>query len=110
MSISALQTGLSGLQSYQRALDSSAHNIANANTNGFQPQQVQFQEATNGGVNSSITSFSNSSGATAPSATSGTDLATELVQSLEYKAGFDFSAKIVKTADQVLGTLFNITA
>lgn len=114
MSISLLNIGSSGLQSYQHALDSSSHNIANANTAGFQPQEVNFQEASGGGVvvnisqNGSIASGSSANKAT--NEASGTDLATELVNSIQYKAGFDFSAQIVKTADKVLGTLIDISA
>ncbi|MFZ6774330.1 flagellar basal body rod C-terminal domain-containing protein [Undibacterium sp. SXout7W] len=105
MSISALNTGLSGLKAYERALDSSAHNVANTNTANFSPENVSFQESNTGGVVANISR----EGLAAASA-SGTDLNTETVKSLEYKAGFDVSAKLVKTADEVLGTLINIKA
>lgn len=115
MPISALGAGLSGLQAYQRALDSTSHNIANANTSGFQAQQVNFQEGSTGGVIVNISSdgshMARASGAETNSTetqASSTDLATELVNSLKYKTGFDLSAKIVKTADAVLGTLIDI--
>jgi flagellar hook protein FlgE len=115
MSGSALNIGITSLRAYQRALDSSSHNIANANTSGFQPGQAQFQEAPAGGVvvnisqNGSIASDSFASANLATQA-SGTDLATELVNSIQYKAGFQFSAQIVKAADEVLGTLVDINA
>lgn len=119
MSGSALNIGLTSLRAYQRALDSSSHNIANANTSGFQPEQAQFQEASAGGVvvnisqNGSVASGS-ASGPITPAdlatQASGTDLATELVNSIQYKAGFEFSAQIVKAADEVLGTLIDINA
>ena len=44
MAITPLSTGLSGLQASQRALDNTAHNVANANTQGFRPAQTSFQE------------------------------------------------------------------
>jgi flagellar hook protein FlgE len=106
MSISALNSGLSGLQSYQTALDSSAHNIANANTNGFIPEQANFQESGNGGVTVNISR----QGSAAASAASATDLTTETVNAIQYKAGFDLNAQVVKTANEVLGTLINIQA
>lgn len=115
MSGSALNIGITSLKAYQRALDSSSHNIANANTSGFQPGQAQFQEAPAGGVvvnisqNGSVTSVSVTSTDLASQA-SGTDLATELVNSIQYKAGFEFSAQIVKAANEVLGTLIDIKA
>ena len=115
MSVSALNIGITSLRAYQRALDISSHNIANANTAGFQPEQAQFQEAIAGGVvvnisqNGSVASGFTVSSELA-SVTSGTDLATELINTIQFKAGFQFSAKIVKAADDVLGTLIDIHA
>jgi len=37
-----LATGVSGLIAFQRALDTTSHNIANANTPGYSRQQVEF--------------------------------------------------------------------
>ncbi|MEZ5499544.1 MAG: flagellar hook-associated protein FlgK [Steroidobacteraceae bacterium] len=37
-----LRTGLSGLLAFQRALDTTSHNIANANTPGYSRQRVEF--------------------------------------------------------------------
>ena len=105
MTISAINTGLSGLKAYERALDSSAHNIANTSTTNFSPENTSFQETNNGGVIANI-----SREGLAASTANGTDLNNETVKSLEYKAGFDISAKLVKTADEVLGTLINIKA
>ncbi|WP_394780576.1 flagellar basal body rod C-terminal domain-containing protein [Undibacterium sp.] len=110
MSIPALSSGLSGMQAFQRGLDTSANNIANSQTNGFKPQQASFKEGATGGV-STVVSGNGSNGTSATSKeASGTDLATETVDSLVYKNGFDASAKVVKTADQMLGTLIDTTA
>lgn len=115
MSGSALNIGITSLRAYQRALDSSSHNIANANTSGFQAEQAQFHEAPAGGVvvnisqNGSIASDF-ASPANLTTLASGTDLATELVNSIQYKSGFEFSAQIVRAADEVLGTLIDINA
>lgn len=106
MGLSAINVGLSGLKTYQSALDSTANNIANASTKGYQPEQVNFQEQSSGGVTATISK----SGLAASTESSGTDLTTEIVNSIQYKAGFDLSAKIVKTNDEVLGTLVNIKA
>jgi flagellar hook protein FlgE len=110
MSLSALGSGLSGMQAFQTALNSSANNVANMDTNGFQPQTVDFQSGTNGGVNVALSAPSAPQSAVAANAPSGTDYATEAVNSMQYKFGFDMSAQVVKTADQTLGTLINITA
>ena len=107
MSVSALSSGLSGLKAYSSALDSSAHNVANALTSGFTPQQVSFQEQSAGGV---IANISKEGSALFAQEASGTNLENEVVQSLQFKAGFELSAKIIKTNDEVLGTLINIKA
>ena len=115
MSGSALNIGITSLRAYQSGLDISSNNIANANTSGFQPQQAQFQEAIAGGVVVNISQNGSAASGLSTSAALGTeanstDLATELVNTIEYKAGFQFSAQIVKAADEVLGTLIDITA
>lgn len=114
MSGTALNIGITSLRAYQRALDSSSHNIANANTSGFQPEQAQFQEAIAGGVVVNISQNGSIASGSAPAdlatQASGTDLSTELVNTIQYKAGFQFSAQIVKAADDVLGTLIDINA
>lgn len=107
MSISALNSGLSGMRAFQRALDSSAHNVANAGTAGFIPQQVTFQESPAGGVSTTI---GKAAGSAATATESGTDLTSEIVQSIQYKAGFELSAKLVKTTDEMLGTLIDTKA
>jgi flagellar hook protein FlgE len=114
MSISSLNIGLSGMKSYQSAIDSSANNIANASTKNYQPQTASFQENSNAGV---IVNISKASQQLASQETSlnadknelsGTDLATELTNNLQYKAGFELSAKIVKTADDMFSTLVDL--
>lgn len=113
MSISALNIGITGLRANQRALDVSSHNIANANTRGFQPQQAAFQEGHAGGVVVNISQSGNQALETAAPATdeaSGTDLTSELVHSIQYKVGFDLSAQIVKTSAEILGTLVDLKA
>lgn len=111
MALSALQAGLSGLQSNQQALGVEAHNIANLNTQNFQPQQANFQQ-TPGGTAVTISSAARNLSAAdqSGSAPSGTDPASAITNSLVYKAGFDLSAKVVKSADERLGTLLDIQA
>lgn len=107
MTISALGVGMSGLQSYQRALDISANNVANALTTDFQSQQATFQDASPAGSGVSVINQTVAPGTTPVSndAPSGTDLATEMVNQLVDRIGFEASAKTVKTSDQILGTL-----
>jgi flagellar basal-body rod protein FlgC len=109
MAISGLNSGVSGMKAYQTALDSSANNVANAQTKAFKPEVASFQENTNGGVRVSISKESQELAAQEnQNDFSGTDLATELTNSLQYKAGFQVSAQVVKTADEILSTLLDI--
>jgi flagellar hook protein FlgE len=113
MSISALGSGLSGLRSFQTALDSTANNVANIDTPGYQPEKANFQNASNGGVSVVVNTPNASQAANttnAGSAPSGTDYATEAVNSLQYQFGFDMSAQVIKAADHNLGTLIDLTA
>lgn len=109
MSISAFNAGFTGMQAFQRALGTSGHNVANSLTDGFKPQQAALQEGASGGV-AAIVSGGRDTAAAFPAEAGGTDLENEMVQSLQYKHGFDLSAKVVKTSDEVMGTLLNIKA
>jgi flagellar hook protein FlgE len=111
MTISALQAGLSGLQSNQRALAVEGHNVANLSTQNFQPQQANFQE-TPGGTSVTISTAARDLSAAdkAGAAPSGTDPASSITNSLVYKANFDLAAKVVKAADERIGTLLDIQA
>src|SRR5471030_2758705 len=103
MAIAALSSGVTGLNASERALGNSAHAIANIGTQGFQPAQTSFKENSPAGSGVSI-SFQAQQllSVDAPSAV---NLATEVGNSLVYKAQFDLSAKVVQATDQNLGTL-----
>ena len=108
MAISALHIGASGVTAGLSALSNSAHSIANASTQGFQPAQVNFRESApaGGGVSISLQGQQLAAG-DQPSAT---NLASDITNSLVYKAQFDLSAKVIQAADQNLGTLIDIKA
>lgn len=120
MSISALTTGTSGLTANQRALDVAANNVSNANTPGFQPQRANFQESSPAGTGVTISAegrrlaAGDNTPAPASAATAATQrpngvgLASELTDTLVYKAGFNLSANVVKAADQALGSLIDV--
>jgi len=122
MAINGLNIGASGLQAYQRALDISANNVANALTKNFQPRQPQFQEAAPaaagvvvtlspaGSQTANTVNAANNGNQASEDQASGTDLTTEIVNQIQYQAGFNFSAKIVKTNDEILGTLLDLRA
>lgn len=110
MAISSLNIGISGMRAFQGALDSSANNVANALTKNYQPQIASFQENVNGGVRVNISKAAQNLAALDNTTTvdSGTDLTTELTNNLQYKAGFELSAKLVKTADEIFASLLDL--
>jgi len=110
MGIAAFNTGVSALTANTRALDVAAHNVANASTKGFQPQQANFQESQPAGNGVSLSTSAQALSAADSSAPSGTNLAREASNSLVYKAQFNAAAAVVKTADSTLGTLIDTKA
>ena len=108
MSISALSAGVSGLTANQRALDVAAHNVANANTPGFQPQAAAFEESSPAGSGVSLSVEGRSASTAEAGKPNGVDLAKEITDTLVYKVGVDLSAKLVKASDEALGSLIDI--
>jgi flagellar basal-body rod protein FlgC len=103
------------MQAYRLALNVTANNVANAGTDGFQPQRAVFQEdAAGAGVQVTATTPASDSSPATPSENtidnpvpSGTDLTAEMVNLLMYRMDFQASAKVVKTSDALLGTLID---
>jgi flagellar basal-body rod protein FlgC len=102
MGMGAIGSGLSGMQGFQRALDVSSNNVANTLSTNFRPAQASFSEASPAGSGVVVSARK--------SATDGTQLESDMVNQLVYKAGFQASAKIVKTADDLLGSLLDTKA
>jgi flagellar hook-associated protein FlgK len=91
---------LSGLHAAQTRMSSSAHNVANAVTPGFRRQVVAQQTVPNGGVATTIER--------AP--TQGDALAEDLVALKLAQHLFTANLKVLRTQDQMLGTLLDETA
>ena len=106
MGISALSAGLSGLYANQQALDVEGHNVANLSTAGFTPQRAQFNEANPAGSGVTLSV----QGRDLAAAEGGVDLPASITNSLTYETGFEFAAKVIKMADERIGTLIDISA
>ena len=104
----SMTAGLSGLYANQQALGVSAHNIANVNTQGFQPQQASFQEAQPAG--SGVTLSAQGRGMARAEGLSSEDLATDITNSLVYKQSFALNAKVIQFENERIGTLVDIKA
>ncbi len=91
---------LSGMRAAQVSLDSSAHNVANLNTQRFRRQEVTNQEAANGGVNATISKASSE----------GASLETDMVAQLQAKNAFLANLAVFKTSDKMAGALLSAKA
>lgn len=100
--------GLSGMRAAQLRLDTSAHNVANAQTPGFQRQAVtQSARPGLGGVDAQVERETN--GNAAP----GGDfahLAEDLVAQRMSVYSFADNLRTVETEDRMLGTLLDTRA
>ena len=97
---SIFSTGLSGMQAAQVRLGVSAHNVANAPTEGFRRQQVAAQAVPSGGVSTQLTT----------AAVPGEALATDLVDQRLAQHLFTANLRTVQTADRMLGSLLDAVA
>jgi flagellar hook protein FlgE len=95
---------LSGLRAAQLRMDSSAHNIANAQTPGFQRQQVLQQTQPGGGV------ASETQRADEVLQYPGEARADELVQQKMASLAFVANLKVLLTHERMQGTLLDLHA
>lgn len=91
----------SGLQAAQQKLNSSAHNVANMNTQGFRSVEVS-QEAVEpqGGVRTR----------TGRAAQEGVALEKEAVDQMEATYSFSANLQVMKTQERMLGSLLDTHA
>ena len=107
-----------------------AHNVANVNTAGFNPQHAVYATGPDGwGVQLDAIlqdadalgrqpaeprsrAMVNASSVVAPETTSpsGTDLSREMVHMISYQRGYQANAQVVRTADGMLGYLLDMKA
>lgn len=93
--------GISGLQAAQLRLDSSAHNVANMNTNGFRRQTVTQEDAPDlGGTRASVGKADDE----------GVALEREVVDQMSATYVFKANLKTVQTQDEILGSLLDTKA
>jgi len=98
--MNTISTALSGMNAASLELATSAHNIANTQTPGFRRQGVARQAIEGGGVSATVTQ------ATAPGESLAEDIVTQMSASYAFKANL----KVLKTQDEVLGSLLDIRA
>jgi len=91
---------LSGMNAAQTTLNSTAHNIANLNTPGFQRQEVVQSARAEGGVSASVVQ----------SAVAVASLEADVVAQLQAKNSFLANLAVFKTGNQLAGALLDTSA
>jgi flagellar hook protein FlgE len=105
LGFSASTIGLSGMRAAQLRLDVGAHNVANAQTPGFQRQQVvQTANPDAGGVTARVERETGGAGRDPGR------LAEDLVGGKMALYSFAANLQVVKTEQAMLGTLFDAKA
>lgn len=105
----------SGLAASALRLSTSAHNVANALTPGFQPLAVDAEERPEGGVEARAVAGNDpgvesrlDAAALGYGAASGTDLATELVSQMAAAASYRANLASLRTADELAASLLSV--
>ena len=102
--VTASTIGLSGMRAAQLRLDVGAHNIANAQTPGFQRQRVtQTANPEAGGVTARVERETEGSGESSDLG----HVAEDLVGGKMALYSFAANLQVVKTEQEMLGTLFD---
>ena len=110
----ALNTALSGLAAAQVGIGVSAHNIANALTEGFEPSQVEFREQSPAGEQPRqvgrgvLASVVDGPGDTAQASSSGTELADEIINLTLYSTMFRANLAVVETSGELMDELLQL--
>ncbi len=113
MTISSIQRiALSGLLHAGDRLRQSAHDVANAATDGYQPATVRGREVAGGGVASTLVP-SETAGVTVTIGgeqvtLSGTDLEHEVAVQIEAVRSFEANLAVLEAADEQLAALLDI--
>jgi flagellar basal-body rod protein FlgC len=108
--VSALGTSASALRDATVRLEVAAHNIANANTPGFQPSRVDSVELTGGGVAPVVTTPPPEPDSAELVRRSGTDLAEESIRLVIALIILTSNARAIETAETADKTILDTLA
>lgn len=100
-------SSITGLQAYETRQAVSSNDIANVNTAGYEESVVsQSDNGTSSGTSiDAINKISNS-----PSELSNTRLEVEMPEQMMNAKGYEANASVIKTQDQMLGSLMDIVS
>lgn len=123
----AISSAQSALGALSTAMAATANNVANANTDGYKSQEAQLttgpdgqgvqvagirRDESSGGLNPTMVSGVNAAGVYEPSAgpseMSNVDLARQTVNMVEASRAFEANVAVIRTADDMAGTLLDL--
>jgi flagellar basal-body rod protein FlgC len=112
--INGLSASVSGLWVFVRKLENAARNIANSNTEGYKSKRATIVEDDAGLPTANITtdespgaSFQDADGVVRE--TSNVELSREMTDLMIAKRGYQANLKSIKTQDEMLDSLLDIT-
>jgi flagellar hook protein FlgE len=112
--INGLSASVSGLWVFVRKLENAARNIANSNTEGYKSKRATIVEDDAGLPTANITtdespgaSFQDADGVVRE--TSNVELSREMTDLMIAKRGYQANLKCIKTQDEMLDSLLDIT-
>ena len=125
--IDAISSAQSGLSAMATSMAATANNVANVNTDGYKSQDVRLATGPQGqGVRVADVATDNSAGGYGPAAvrgqnaagvyeptaglveTSNVDLARQSVDMIETSRAFEADVAVVRTQDDMVGTLLDM--
>ena len=116
--ISALSSSVSAINAFEKKMAVVSNNIANSQTDGFKKSRADLKEGGAGAVAVDINIIDNpgpvvsvkEKAGIAEKEMSNVDLAGEIPQAILVQTGFEANLKMLKTEDEMLGTLLDILA
>jgi flagellar hook protein FlgE len=110
-------SALSAVSAFQKRMEVTADNVANVDTDEFKKSRVTMTQASNGGVKTTIQKITTPgpvketirNGTIEDIESSNVDLAEALTDMIVTKAGYTANLKTVKTQNELLGSLLNIS-
>ncbi|MDR2104426.1 MAG: hypothetical protein LBP51_01585 [Deferribacteraceae bacterium] len=106
--LNSINSASSALRAYTEVLNTSARNVANINTEGYTPQRTRLSEGSSGvratveSVPRTVNTVNNVNNV------SKVDYASEAVEQIISLRAFEANASVIRTADEMLGSLINI--
>lgn len=116
--ISAVSSAASAINAFEKKMGVISNNVVNSQSDGFKKSRADLEEGEDGGVKVDITQLNDpgpivtvqEDGATVQKEMSNVDLAAEIPQTIVAETGYDANLKMLKTQDEMLGTLLDTVA